>query len=163
MAIHTPRPPPYDWIETGNIQAHTQNGGRMWHQQPQTIKGVKVLPFLNCSSLHKMGTKTPALPSPGQKEENNREKRSWGLEPQLTVNKCSPLMQNLFFPDRKKVLKHSVMVKTVMTVKAYWQQIWLVKKKKKSVIRFHYIKQSHFVIVQLISQPVLFSKSFVTS
>jgi len=46
-------PPLYDWIVTGNVHAHTQNGGRIWHQQPQTIKGVKVLPFLNCSSIQK--------------------------------------------------------------------------------------------------------------
>lgn len=32
-------------------------------------------------------------PEKKKKEEKNREKKSWGLEPQLTVNKPPPLMQ----------------------------------------------------------------------
>lgn len=60
----------------------------MWHQQPQTIKGVKVLPFLNCSRVHKMGTKTPALPSPSQKRRDKQKERELRLSPPpLTVTK----------------------------------------------------------------------------
>lgn len=73
-----------------HTQTHTNTepGGRTWHQQPQTIKGVKVLPFLNCSRVHKMGTKTPALPSPGQKRRDEQKERELRPPPPpLTVTK----------------------------------------------------------------------------
>lgn len=69
-------------------RTNTESRGRIWLQQPQTIKGVKVLPFLNCSRVHKMGTKTPALPSPSQKRRDEQKERELRLPPPpLTVTK----------------------------------------------------------------------------
>lgn len=157
-----PRPPTV-WLDRQETYTHTHRmveGYDISSHRQSRCKGASFPKlFQRTQNGNQNSCASFSRPEKKKNKEKNREKKSWGLESQLTVNKRPRLMQALtkrscgfYFLSTEGQNFNDKALPT------YSQQIRSTNHGIHTIIRFQHTKQPHSEIVKLISQPILFSK-----